>query len=844
MRRRRAGCAVGLALAFGALTAPADVQVTLNPAVQYQTIQGWGASPWLPNWVTPSMREEIIREVVDDLGLTRLRVEPPAGNAAETRRWEWFNDNGNPEDTNWSALNTAPMDALITRFVIPFRQRVEANGDPFQFYVSPSFFDGGSSGSVPVWLFNSPAEYVEYATSILLHLKNTHGLAADYYCILNEAGNNNPFWETAVATMIKAVGPAFQSAGVPTPIQFPEAISANTSWSFINALRNDAAIWPYIGLLSYHLYGTNDPHRSRIRDFGLARGIPTAQTEYMNLTTTHLYDDLTLGGVSVWEIYGLTSQLTYSYNRIQKTGQYWPFRQLLRYVRPGDVRIAATSADANLRVLAFAGKSKITVILFNGAGERRAIITGLPGGDYQVSYTVGSAPYQETGVQTIGAGGSLGLDLPSNAVMTLAPHPGTNQPPVPTTWQPSTGYLIQPADSVTLTATATDPEADPLSFGWSVTSAPPGADVVLDSAASASAVATGLTVPGDYVFTVTFSDPSHSVTREARVTVFNRNQPPVPNDVHNRNPVLVTLPQSSTTLRAGSWDLENDPRTYQWSIVSQPPGAAASLATPASASCAASNMTVPGDYVFEVAVSDPTHTVTQQLTVPVYPLNTAPEITPASGPVRVFPPATGASLFLVTSDPDGDTITHWWSVKTAPTGTKPAIEHPGLPNATAQGLTSLGTYVFSLTVIDRSLMSKADLTVVVADLPSFDVFLTSFGHATGESAYNPDTDFDGDGVVTFVDFQMWLGYYRSAVGDPQAPAPFEVLGDFQRDGDVDQLDLDHLRQCETGPSVPQADPACRDADLDRDGDVDQADFGYLQRCMAGPDQPLDLSCKY
>ena len=74
--------------------------------------------------------------------------------------------------------------------------------------------------------------------------------------------------------------------------------------------------------------------------------------------------------------------------------------------------------------------------------------------------------------------------------------------------------------------------------------------------------------------------------------MFTENQPPVPDDVHNRNPVLITLPQSSTTLRAGSWDMENDTRTYLWSVVAQPDGANATLATPGSGTCAVSNMTV------------------------------------------------------------------------------------------------------------------------------------------------------------------------------------------------------------------------------------------------------------
>jgi hypothetical protein len=450
----------------------------------------------------------------------------------------------------------------------------------------------------------------------------------------------------------------------------------------------------------------------------------------------------------------------------------------------------------------------------------------------------------EHGIQTVAAGGQLTVNVPSSAVMTVYPHSGVNQPPVPTSWQPSTGFLIQPASALLLSASASDPELDPISFAWSITSTPPGASTVLDAPMSASTNASGLTTPGDYVFTVTISDPTHSVTREARVTVFSQNQPPVANDVHNRNPVLITLPQSSTTLRAGSWDMENDARDYQWRVVSQPDGAAASLATPGTASCVASNMTVAGDYVFEVAVSDPTHTVTRQLTVPVYPVNTAPVITLAAQPLRVFQPVSSATLFLPTRDPDGDVITHWWSLKSAPTGTAPVIDHPGLPGTMVQGLNLPGTYVFTLTVIDRSLTTTGDLSVVVAQLPSFDALLASFGHTTGEPAYSTATDFDGDGIIGVSDYQMWLEYYRQVVGDPQASAPTEQLGDFQRDGHVDQVDLDHLIECQSGPGIPPANAGCEDGDLDRDGDVDQVDFGCFQRCLTGADSPLDLSCKY
>ncbi|HOB76105.1 MAG TPA: hypothetical protein PKG54_16445 [Phycisphaerae bacterium] len=69
-----------------------------------------------------------------------------------------------------------------------------------------------------------------------------------------------------------------------------------------------------------------------------------------------------------------------------------------------------------------------------------------------------------------------------------------------------------------------------------------------------------------------------------------------------------------------------------------------------------------------------------------------------------------------------------------------------------------------------------------------------------------------------------------------------VKPDLDRDTDVDGLDLELFLDCETGPAVPQDDPACRSADFDGDGDVDQDDFGIFQRCFVGTDGLVDPLC--
>lgn len=173
---------VALGVVYLSLNAPvlAQVTVTIDPAIQYQTFLGWGGTTPNEEGLADLARNQILDALVNDYGLTRLRFEPPAGHRPNSQRWEWLNDNGDPDVLDWSAIDTSTLDQRATQWLVPFKQRVEANGDPFDVYVSPSFFDGGSSGTAPAWLLNSPGEKAEYATAILLRLRDAHGITANY----------------------------------------------------------------------------------------------------------------------------------------------------------------------------------------------------------------------------------------------------------------------------------------------------------------------------------------------------------------------------------------------------------------------------------------------------------------------------------------------------------------------------------------------------------------------------------------------------------------------------------------------------------------------------------------
>ncbi len=624
------GAWTALVFAAGpALAVEADgVAVTVQRADRHQTILGWGkTTPWLAG--TALLRQQSIEQAVNDFGINRLRFEGLCGNGLTRRSWEWLNDDDDPRKINWQAFNTAQLDARARQWLLPWKSAVESRGEKFDLYVSPSFFQGGSTGDVPAWMLADPAEYAEWAEALLLRLRDKHGIEADWYCICNEAGNNNRFSPAVVVRCAKALMPRLRQRGFRTMLQHPESVNAHVAWRYLEAIRNDPAMWKWIGLVSYHWYGRdNQSAMVKLRDLAGRRKLPTAQTEFMNLTIDHLYDDMVLGGVSYWEVYGLVGpdyQAAASHvssTTFQGGKWYWRFRQVSHYVRPGAVRIGCRSSDDALRCLAFLGKGKPAVVLINTkqpCAERKVTIAGLSPGSYGVSHCVGPAAFEELGLRTVGRDGKLAVAVAKDSVLTVYPHDGKNRPPTVTEWRSTPDFLHVPRSTTELSCRATDPEADSLSYAWSVVRQPKGAKAALAAPASATTRADGLTAPGEYLFAVQIADGTNSVRREVLLKVFRGNQPPVPVDVHNRRPVWVRVADGGTLLRGAAWDVENDRTSFAWTVVRQPAGAAAKLVSPDKPACRVRGMTVAGNYVFRLTIGDGTNTVTVDHTVPVYP---------------------------------------------------------------------------------------------------------------------------------------------------------------------------------------------------------------------------------
>jgi hypothetical protein len=722
-------------LLFVALAAHAQVSVTVDSSVKFQTIEGWGhGSAFIgTGWgAIDAVDSQFVDFVVDDWGLTGTRV-----NEIGARGDGSGLDHGVCDSIDWSRMNL-PGNKKIMYLMQYVRDRVRAQGYEPSFYSSTNYAQLASF--MKPWILNHPGERAQEMWASAMYYRDSFGIDTKYAVVANEPSGS---WTAPViAEVIKAAGPRFVAHGLPTKSQFAEGVDAHTSWNYITAVRGDTDLWPWVGRLSYHNYGTSDPYRAYMKAFGDSIGLTTAQTEMDPANIDNLFDDLLKGGVSYWETAftnGSTVSANAGYTSFTPTRYYYRVRQVLHYVRPGAVRIGTTTTDTLVRMLAFVDKGKITTIVYNTSSASKSVtVHGIPPGTYGISQALsGVIAFEEHGVNTVGADGALTITIPAYADATIYPYSGPNHPPTMMTWGTNPGTMHLPTTTSQLSATASDPEMDSLTYAWRVVSEPGGAAAVLATPNKATTNVSGLTAGGTYVFNVDVSDGVNTVSRKAYLIVYASNQPPAFNYTgfrfsspygvildlpHTDGTMLnttITLPNTSGLLQANISDPENDPLAGLWRIVSQPAGGTATLDSTfyiyVSYRAQIRNMSVPGEYVFEISAHDTSNApITCRVACTVLVQNTAPKIDSLLGlPAVITLPVHATQLHGVTSDAEHDLLRQWWMIKNVPAGARPQFDHQGLSNSGVSGLTLPGSYTFTLRLMDDISMTTRDVTIRV-----------------------------------------------------------------------------------------------------------------------------------
>lgn len=271
-----------------------------------------------------------------------------------------------------------------------------------------------------------------------------------------------------------------------------------------------------------------------------------------------------------------------------------------------------------------------------------------------------------------------------------------------------TDQSVTLGDVATVTATASDPDGDPLTFAWTVAGRPAGSAATL-SATNTPSVSITPDVAGAYTLQVTVSDGRGGQAVDSvkvAASAAGMNRAPIADagfDLNGTETIPISLEG------AGSSDPDGDPLTFAWTFLSVPEGSSAEIIGGSFAS-ASFTPDVEGVYVVQLEVSDGEFTSSDTATITVGPFNHPPVGTlTISGSAQIFAGESVTATAAFT-DADGDPLDLTWSLD-APEGSSATLTLSGDETMASFTADVPGDYALSVSVTDGGKTTDAAVTV-------------------------------------------------------------------------------------------------------------------------------------
>lgn len=440
--------------------------LTIDATKRFQTINGWSvttraweqdkvADKYDPSYIAAA--PEMVADLVNEVGVNRIRVEIQSGAENPTDYWKQFtsgalsytglkakyyeniNDNADPFVANAAGFKWSQLDEKMDALVMPLRAALAAKGEKLWINLNVVDFGTGDLGSLS--LATQPEEYAELVVEAFKHLKTKYGVTPDSLEIILEPDNGGTYTGAQIGAAIKATKARMAAAGFAPQIIAPSTMKASASLTYYDAIKTTGA---KVDVLAYHTYGTTDDATvSAIGAKGAAEGIETAMLEKIDAGVDQLHRDLTLANVTAWLQWGMASKTDNGNNllvgdpakpvgsQISMGSKTRGLAQVWRHVRRGYVRVGASTNFAGVKALAFEapGGGRLAVGITTGA--KNFAIAGLPAGSYAVEYTTAAALSVKSGPFTVAAGASLPVSIPAAGVLVAYPVGATPPPPPP-----------------------------------------------------------------------------------------------------------------------------------------------------------------------------------------------------------------------------------------------------------------------------------------------------------------------------------------------------------------------------------------------------------------------------
>jgi hypothetical protein len=441
----------------------AGVAITVDPGVTYQTMKGWEVTARLwetdkllnrydPSW--EEYRDELFRRLVNELGITRVRIEIRSGAENPTDYWRQFidgkigyrrfrqhyyekiNDNDDPRVANATGFQFSALDYQVEKIVLPLAKLVEANGE--KLYVNLTYVDfRDTSERGNLSHAQHPEEYAELIHAAFDHLRRRYGLTPDGVNIVLEPENTEHWRGREIGTAMIAAARRLRQSGFRPEFIAPSTTAAASAPVFFDELISIPGTAEVMSELSYHRYDhPPDAVLSEIARRASQFGLRTAMLEHVTGYAGALHADLTIANVSSWQQYAIARKLWFW--QTDNGGYYYVVESPLigkgtmklsklaaglapyfHFVRPGAVRIGTTSSSADCLPVAFRNANGLHVVVVQAGKPGPITVSGLPPAVFGVQYTSGTETARELPDVGIARGEALTVSAPARGTLVL-----------------------------------------------------------------------------------------------------------------------------------------------------------------------------------------------------------------------------------------------------------------------------------------------------------------------------------------------------------------------------------------------------------------------------------------
>ena len=348
--------------------------VVVDAAVRRQRIDGFGTTervwsdPHLSKSpvtdVPPRAQRAILTALYKRLGLTRVR--PFLDQGIEFREGGPFNFAGKLGDAHIAFVKQA----------IPFGLRTV--------FPAPVYFEDSVNE-------NNVGAYVDFAMGVLTHWRS-RGYTPRLFSPINEQQISHTLSDEWMHKMVLQMGARMSAAGLPTKLVIPDDENPNDAYRRALAVLADPDARKYVAAIAFHIYKGSASDWPRLRALASNYRLPLWMTEYWSpdytswpgvLGWARNVNDLLTAGVNavdyLWGFFGdwaagsAGAYISISfdngkYRSYTLNPLYYVMGQYSRFVRPGDVRIAA-AAPTGVPTTAFLGRNRIVIVSINHGGS-------------------------------------------------------------------------------------------------------------------------------------------------------------------------------------------------------------------------------------------------------------------------------------------------------------------------------------------------------------------------------------------------------------------------------------------------------------------------------------------